>query len=56
MYSTLLTAINGADVDLDKGLDVQLMQIVLTVAGLALIPLITAAVVDGHGQRPAGAQ
>ena len=47
MYSTLLTVITGADVDLDKGLDVQLMQIVLTVSGLALIPLITAAVVEG---------
>jgi Trk K+ transport system NAD-binding subunit len=47
MYYTLLTAITGADVDLDKGFAVQLMQIVLTVAGLALIPLITAAVVDG---------
>ncbi|HEY6593542.1 MAG TPA: NAD-binding protein [Asanoa sp.] len=47
MYYTLLTAITGADVDLDKGFVVQLMQIVLTVAGLALIPLITAAVVDG---------
>ncbi len=47
IYSTLLTAITGADVDLDKGLDVQLMQLVLTIAGLALIPLITAAVVEG---------
>ena len=46
VYTTLLTAINGADVDLEKGLAVQLMQIVLTLAGLALVPLITAAVVD----------
>jgi Trk K+ transport system NAD-binding subunit len=46
-YYTLLTAISGADVELEKGLGVQLMQLVLTVAGLALIPLITAAVVDG---------
>jgi Trk K+ transport system NAD-binding subunit len=46
-YYTLLTAITGADVELDKGLGIQLMQIVLTVAGLALIPLITAAVIDG---------
>ncbi|GIF77078.1 NAD-binding protein [Asanoa siamensis] len=46
VYTTLLTALNGAEVELDKGLTVQLMQIVLTVAGLALVPLITAAVVD----------
>ncbi|GIF48947.1 Trk K+ transport system NAD-binding subunit [Asanoa ferruginea] len=46
VYTTLLTALNGADVEVDKGVVVQLMQIVLTVAGLALVPLITAAVVD----------
>ena len=46
VYTTLLTAINGADIELDKGLTVQVMQIILTVAGLALVPLITAAVVD----------
>lgn len=47
MYYTLLTAITGADIDLDKGLGVQVMQFVLTLAGLAIIPLITAAVVEG---------
>ena len=46
VYTTLLTALNGADVEVEKGVVVQLMQIVLTVAGLALVPLITAAVVD----------
>ncbi|MEV4536958.1 NAD-binding protein [Asanoa sp. NPDC049518] len=46
VYTTLLTALNGAEVEVDKGIAVQLMQIVLTVAGLALVPLITAAVVD----------
>ncbi|GAA1880513.1 NAD-binding protein [Asanoa iriomotensis] len=46
VYTTLLTALNGAEVEVDKGVAVQLMQIVLTVAGLALVPLITAAVVD----------
>jgi Trk K+ transport system NAD-binding subunit len=46
VYTTLLTALNGANVEIDKGVAVQLMQIVLTVAGLALVPLITAAVVD----------
>ncbi|MDG4822497.1 NAD-binding protein [Asanoa sp. WMMD1127] len=46
VYTTLLTALNGADVEVEKGIVVQLMQIVLTVAGLALVPLITAAVVD----------
>lgn len=47
LYLTLLTTISGADVDIDAGGSVQVMQVVLTVAGLALIPLITAAVVDG---------
>ena len=46
-YYTLLTAISGADVELDEGLAVQVMQLILTLAGLALIPLITAAVVEG---------
>jgi Trk K+ transport system NAD-binding subunit len=46
IYLTLLTTITGSDVDLDGSLGVQIMQVVLTVAGLALIPLITAVVVD----------
>lgn len=46
IYSTLLTTITGSDVDLEESLGVQLIQIVLTLAGLALVPLITAVVVD----------
>jgi Trk K+ transport system NAD-binding subunit len=47
IYLTLLTTISGADPDPETSFSVQIMQVVLTVAGLALIPLITAAVVDG---------
>jgi Trk K+ transport system NAD-binding subunit len=47
LYLTLLTTLSGADVDTDATVSVQIMQVVLTLAGLALIPLITAAVVDG---------
>ncbi|BCB80249.1 hypothetical protein Pflav_066590 [Phytohabitans flavus] len=46
VYSTLLTTVTGSDVDLEESLGVQLIQIVLTLAGLALVPLITAVVVD----------
>ncbi|HEX5540861.1 MAG TPA: NAD-binding protein [Micromonospora sp.] len=48
LYITLLTTFSGAEPD-DAALpaQVQVMQVVLTLAGLALIPLITAAVVDG---------
>lgn len=45
-YSTLLTTITGAEADPNASGPVQVMQMILTVAGLALIPLITAAVVD----------
>jgi Trk K+ transport system NAD-binding subunit len=47
LYLTVLTTLGGADVDLEASTNVQVMQVVLTLAGLALIPLITAAVVDG---------
>ncbi|MFU8874882.1 NAD-binding protein [Micromonospora sp. SL4-19] len=47
LYLTLVTSLSGQDPDLDKGAAAQIMQVVLTLAGLALIPLITAAVVDG---------
>jgi Trk K+ transport system NAD-binding subunit len=47
IYQTLLTTISGAGPDPQAGARVQIMQVVLTVAGLALIPLITAVVVDG---------
>lgn len=47
LYLTLLTAVTGSDVDLGERPGVQIMQVVLTVAGLALVPLITAVVVEG---------
>jgi Trk K+ transport system NAD-binding subunit len=47
IYLTLLTTIGGADPNADASAGEKVMQVVLTVAGLALIPLITAAVVDG---------
>ncbi|WP_173078187.1 NAD-binding protein [Phytohabitans rumicis] len=46
LYVTLLTTITGPDVDLDESFRVQAMQVLLTVSGLALVPLITAVVVD----------
>jgi Trk K+ transport system NAD-binding subunit len=45
VYLTLLTAVSGSDADLEHGAAVQLVQLLLTLAGLALVPLITAAVV-----------
>ncbi|HEY0696462.1 MAG TPA: NAD-binding protein, partial [Micromonospora sp.] len=47
LYLTVVTTISGADPDPHKATGVQIMQVVLTLAGLALVPLITAAVVDG---------
>jgi len=47
LYLTLVTTVSGADPDVQKSDAAQVMQVVLTLAGLALIPLITAAVVDG---------
>ncbi|MGW0431985.1 potassium channel family protein [Micromonospora sp. NPDC003197] len=47
LYLTLVTTVSGADPDVQKSEAGQVMQVVLTLAGLALIPLITAAVVDG---------
>jgi Trk K+ transport system NAD-binding subunit len=47
IYITLLTAVGSADVQEDHNAIAQAAQLVLTIAGLALIPLITAAVVDG---------
>jgi Trk K+ transport system NAD-binding subunit len=47
LYLTLVTALSGQDPDLNKRAAAQVMQVVLNLAGLALIPLITAAVVDG---------
>ncbi|SCG77460.1 Trk K+ transport system, NAD-binding component [Micromonospora echinaurantiaca] len=47
IYLTLVTTLSGADPDTTKPPDAQVMQVVLNLAGLALIPLITAVVVDG---------
>ncbi len=47
IYVTLLTAVGSSDVEADRNSVAQAAQLVLTLAGLALIPLITAAVVDG---------
>lgn len=47
LYVTLVTAVAGADPDVEKGAAAQALQVVLNIAGLALIPLITASVVDG---------
>nr|WP_174530792.1 NAD-binding protein [Micromonospora maritima] len=47
LYLTLVTTLSGQDPDVNKPVAAQVMQVVLNLAGLALIPLITAAVVDG---------
>ena len=47
LYLTLVTTLSGQDPDLTKPAAAQVMQVVLNLAGLALIPLITAVVVDG---------
>ncbi|BBH65051.1 potassium transporter TrkA [Actinoplanes sp. OR16] len=47
IYITLLTAVGSSDVQEGQDPIAQAAQLVLTIAGLALIPLITAAVVDG---------
>ena len=47
LYLTLVTTLSGADPDITKPAAAQIMQVVLNLAGLALIPLITAVVVDG---------
>ncbi|SCG57735.1 potassium channel family protein [Micromonospora coxensis] len=47
LYLTLVTTLSGQDPDVDKPAAAQIMQVVLNLAGLALIPLITAVVVDG---------
>jgi Trk K+ transport system NAD-binding subunit len=47
LYVALVTTISGADANTDEQLSAKIMQVVLNLAGLALIPLITAAVVDG---------
>jgi Trk K+ transport system NAD-binding subunit len=47
VYVTLLTAVGSSDVDVARSGVAQAAQLVLTIAGLALLPLITAAVVEG---------
>ncbi|MEU6078266.1 NAD-binding protein [Micromonospora sp. NPDC047074] len=47
LYLTLVTTLTGQDPDPNKPAAEQIMQVVLNLAGLALIPLITAVVVDG---------
>jgi Trk K+ transport system NAD-binding subunit len=47
LYLALVTTLSGADAGLAKNGFVQVIEVVLNLAGLALVPLITAAVVDG---------
>jgi Trk K+ transport system NAD-binding subunit len=47
VYVTLLTAVGSSDVEVERSGLAQAAQLVLTIAGLALLPLITAAVVEG---------
>ncbi|AGZ46465.1 potassium channel family protein [Actinoplanes friuliensis] len=47
LYVTLLTAVGSSDVEMERDGVAQAAQLVLTIAGLALLPLITAAVVEG---------
>ncbi|MCA2213616.1 potassium channel family protein [Jidongwangia harbinensis] len=47
IYVTLLTAVGSSDVEDEYGAVAQAAQLVLTISGLAFLPLITAAVVEG---------
>jgi Trk K+ transport system NAD-binding subunit len=47
VYVTLLTAVGASDVEVHRSGVAQAAQLLLTIAGLALLPLITAAVVEG---------
>jgi Trk K+ transport system NAD-binding subunit len=47
IYVTLLTAVGSSDVELGRNPVAQFAQLLLTISGLALLPLITAAVVEG---------
>jgi len=47
IYVTLLTAVGSSDVEPTRSGVAQAAQLVLTISGLALLPLITAAVVEG---------
>ncbi|MEV6494425.1 NAD-binding protein, partial [Actinoplanes sp. NPDC051633] len=47
IYTTLMTAVGSSDADTHRSGLAQAAQLVLTISGLALLPLITAAVVEG---------
>jgi Trk K+ transport system NAD-binding subunit len=47
LYVTLLTAVGSSDVDVQRNPVAQAAQLLLTISGLALLPLVTAAVVEG---------
>ncbi|GAA0815047.1 NAD-binding protein [Spirilliplanes yamanashiensis] len=47
IYVTLLTAVGSSDVEMERNHLAQASQLALTISGLALLPLITAAVVEG---------
>jgi Trk K+ transport system NAD-binding subunit len=47
IYITLLTVVGSSDVEPNRAPVAQVAQLVLSIAGVALLPLITAAVVDG---------
>jgi Trk K+ transport system NAD-binding subunit len=47
VYITLLTAVGSSDVEMERKPVAQFAQLLLTLSGLALLPLITAAVVEG---------
>ncbi|MEU5548335.1 MULTISPECIES: TrkA family potassium uptake protein [unclassified Micromonospora] len=47
LYLTMVTTLTGQDPDIEKDRAEKVMQVVLNLAGVALIPLITAVVVDG---------
>ncbi|MEV4345571.1 TrkA family potassium uptake protein [Actinoplanes sp. NPDC049596] len=47
IYVTLLTMVGSSDVEENNAPTAQAAQLVLTLAGVALLPLVTAAVVDG---------
>jgi hypothetical protein len=47
IYTTLLTVVGSSDVEPNRDPIAQAAQVVLTIAGVALLPLVTAAIVDG---------
>ncbi|MCU7727213.1 NAD-binding protein [Actinoplanes sp. KI2] len=47
VYTTLLTVVGSSDVEPHRDPVAQVAQVVLTIAGVALLPLVTAAIVDG---------